>query len=131
MVQAPAVCAANPVHLEASAQKVSEGFISLNWNEFSGQAPIRLQVSERSQWTRPLRELSLTGQTRVHLSGFPDGTFNARLVDAGGQVLSNTVQFRVQHRDLGLAGALFALGALLFLALVVTLIRFSATSQQQ
>ena len=128
LVQSSFVAAANvatPAEtLVASAQKVSEGFIALSWKDL-GEGSVTLQVAADSEFTRLTRSLQLAGQDQVHLSGFADGVYFARLLDNAGASLSNTVRFEVEHRSLRSASLLFSVGAALFGFLVVTLFRFT------
>lgn len=115
----------------AAGQKVSEGFIGLSWKQLSGQESVRLQIASDPEFAHLVRELTLQGQNKVHLSGFENGKYFARLVASNGESLFNSVQFEVAHRDLRTAFVLFALGAGLFVLLLATLLRFSYFTPQQ
>lgn len=117
--------------LELTAQKASEGFIGLNWKEFSEEEVVRLQVALDDGFNQIVRDLSLTRQNKVHLSGFKDGSYFVRVTDSRGVPLTITAHFQVQHRDLTMATLLFALGATLFVFLLVTLFRFTRSAQFQ
>jgi len=117
--------------LQLSDQKVSEGFITLSWNELGEPQPVALepqpvtlQVATDSEFNQLIRNINLKGQTQVHLSGFEDGIYIARLLK-GNVALTQPARFEVQHRELSDAVLLFAIGAALFVLLVVTLLRFS------
>lgn len=110
--------------LQLSDQKVSEGFITLSWNELGEPQPVTLQVATDSEFNQLIRNINLKGQTQVHLSGFEDGIYIARLLK-GNVALTQPARFEVQHRELSDAVLLFAIGAALFVLLVVTLLRFS------
>lgn len=115
--------------LSADAQKVSEGYITLSWNNLDSAQPVTLQVGVDPQLLQLERSIYLQGQNQAHLSGFSNGEYYARLVGTDGLVLSNSVHFQVQHRDLGTATLLFCLGAVLFVFLVVSLMRFTHSTQ--
>ena len=124
LVQSPFVLGAPAENLIASAQKVSEGFITLSWKDL-GDGSVTLQVGRDREFDQVMRSLQLTGQDQVHLSGFEDGVYFARLLSDTGASLSNTVRFDVEHRSLRSASLLFSIGAALFGSLVVTLFRFT------
>jgi len=109
-------------------QTVTEGYITLSWNELGENQPVVLQVATDAGLQKVIRSLHLQGQAKVHLSGFGDGVYYARLAAPDGQWLSAPARFEVQHRDLGLASLLFAIGAGLFCFLLATLFRFNRTS---
>ncbi|MGB3620722.1 hypothetical protein FT643_12975 [Ketobacter sp. MCCC 1A13808] len=110
----------------ANASSVSEGFVTLSFEEYSKQEqPVRIQISSDSQFQHLVREFTLTSQSQVHLSGFNDGDYFARIVSPIGQPVGKPAQFAVAHRDLTSATLLFGLGAALFAILVVCLFRFT------
>lgn len=122
---------ANQTHaaylLKAPDSPATEGYLSLEWapaaNHHSAE-PSLLQVSHQvasgTTTTYPVHS-----QTRITLSGLTDGQYVAQLTDTNGDALSNSAQFRVEHRSLTVATALFALGALLFVALILTIFQLS------
>lgn len=124
--------------LQLSDQKVSEGFITLSWNDLGEPQSVTLepqsvtlepqsvtlQVATDSEFNQLIRNIKLKGQTQVHLSGFEDGIYIARLLK-GNVALTQPARFEVQHRALSDAVLLFAIGAVLFMLLVVTLLRYS------
>lgn len=117
--------------LQLSDQKVSEGFITLSWNDLGEPQSVTLepqsvtlQVATDSEFNQLIRNIKLKGQTQVHLSGFEDGIYIARLLK-GNVALTQPARFEVQHRALSDAVFLFAIGAVLFMLLVVTLLRYS------
>ena len=123
LVQSIFAVASPAEKLIASAQKVSEGFIALSWKDLG--ETVTLQVAEDAEFARLTRSLQLTGQQQVHLSGFEDGVYFARVLDNTGSSFSNTVRFEVEHRSLRSASLLFSVGAALFGFLVLTLFRFT------
>ena len=127
LVQSAFVVGAPAGQLTASAQKVSEGFITLSWKDLDA-ASITLQVATDSQVSKVIRTAQLTGQDQVHLSGFADGVYFARVLDTSGSTLSNTIRFEVEHRSSQSASLLFSIGAALFVFLIVTLFRFTRSN---
>jgi hypothetical protein len=114
--------------LTASAQKVSEGFITLSWKQLGSTKAVTLQVANDPQLQQTVRSMALQGQSEVHLSGFRNGEYYAQLFNDTGVALGAPVQFQVQHRDLGNATLLFCLGAVLFAFLLALLVRFTRSS---
>lgn len=127
LVHASVSFGAFPTLLSTSDHKVSEGYIGLSWKQLPEVTAVQLQVGFDADLEQVIRSPVLTGQQQVHLSGFADGVYFARLVDGSGDVLSNTVSFEVEHRPLRAASLLFAIGAALFCFLVITLFRFART----
>ena len=125
LVQSAPVWSQGLPPLQLSAQKVSEGFITLSWNELGEPQPVTVQVSTDPQAQQLVRSLSLQGQSQVHLSGFDNGVYFARLLNRGDVPLTRATRFEVQHRALSDAMVLFAIGAGLFVFLMVTLLRFT------
>ncbi|WP_428634537.1 hypothetical protein [Sedimenticola sp.] len=127
-----------PVELSSSTTHSSEGYLTLRWQPMETQfepashsAPLaNLQVARERTFASLVRDiqlsvLSVQQQKQVHLSGFNDGTYFARLVDGDQRVLSNAVSFQVQHRDLKTAWGLFGAGLLLFALLLISIINFT------
>lgn len=116
---------ANDVSITASAERVTEGFITLEFQGLPAAEPFQLQVSTDPRFEKLLHNLKLVAQSQVHLSGFDDGDYFARVISPSGQPSASTAQFSVAHRDLNTATGLFGLGAVLFVLLVACLIRFT------
>lgn len=111
--------------LSAGTEVATEGYITLSW---SNKAAVNLQVARDQSFHVVLRDINLQGQKQVHLSGFYDGTYYARLLNDEGQLYSNEVSFQVRHRDLRMAWFLFAIGFTLFALMLITLFRFTQKS---
>lgn len=110
-------------------RKIStEGFVTISWNKSNSSAPIQLHLAADSSFTQLLQKINLVNQSSVHLSGLKNGKYFVRLFDDADQ-MSNVVSFQVEHRQLADALKFFALGAVLFFALVTVLIRLSARLQ--
>lgn len=112
-----------------SSPVVSEGFITLSFDEYiesrPEQEPVHIQISSDAQFHNVVRNLSLTAQAQVHLSGFSDGDYYVRLLSPAGQSVGQPTKFSVEHRNLTSATLLFGLGAALFFVLVSCLIHFT------
>lgn len=126
---------APPLTLQAPASAASEGYLTFRWpmvdTGFTLDAPpalegqLALQLAHSPAFDAIAFRYPLYEQAQATVSGLPDGTYFARLVSDVQGPVSNVVEFRVQHRDLGHAGLLFSLGALLFALLIVTLLRLN------
>ena len=116
--------------LTVSADIATEGYITLSWKKKENlQSPFQLQVATDPSFSSLLRNLTLQEQEKVHLSGFTDGAYYVRLLDDQHQILTNKVEFQVKHRDLQSAWLLFATGLTLFIALLVSIYRFTYHSE--
>jgi len=112
--------------LTVSTDLATEGYVTLNWDDFEGdEVSVNLQVATDQSFQTLVRDLKLRGQKQVHLSGFTDGSYFVRLVDDERQLLTNEVSFQVKHRDLQMAWLLFAVGLVLFVLLLFSIIRFT------
>jgi hypothetical protein len=117
----------------ASASAVSEGFITLSFEGYPKEEPVHIQISSDPQFQNLVRDIKLKAQSQVHLSGFNDGDYYARIVpivsssaaSSADQSTMHSTHFKVEHRDLKSATLLFGLGAALFVILVVSLFRFT------
>lgn len=122
-----------PLHsslqLSSSTDRSLEGFLTLAWSGQSSEQPASLELALDDRFIKMVRTVPLNSQVlekgQVHISGLRDGAYSARLVSESYEPLSNVIAFNVQHRDLSTALWIFAVGALLFVALVVVVIRFS------
>lgn len=122
------------LQLSSSTELSKEGFLSLSWSGVSGaEEPASLELALDDSFVKLVRTVPLNSQVlekhQVHISGLQDGAYVARLVSPSYQPLSNTLHFEVRHRSLQTALAFFAVGALLFVALVAVVIRFSLQEQ--
>jgi len=122
----PASLVAAPMtsSLAVNTELSKEGFVTLNWDAQNNATSVNLLISTDAAFTHRIYDLPLPGQNKVHLSGFEDGLYFARIVGEQLQPLSATVQFRVQHPSLNNAFLLFGIGLLLFLLLLACLLRF-------
>lgn len=111
--------------LQAGSDLVSEGFITLKWKHLDPDTPVTLRVNPVDGSSASVTDIDLQGQTQVHLSGFRNGEYVARLFDRQSQPLSNETRFSVRHRSLDQALTLFSLGLALFLLLITLVIRFT------
>ncbi|MET1255546.1 hypothetical protein [Aliikangiella maris] len=96
----------------------------MSWNKSQRDlldSKSRLQLSHTPEFVKIERTLSLTGNQKISLSGFNDGQYYFRLVDSLGNPLSNVATVTVNHRDFYQALSIFALGACLFIVLVLSI----------
>lgn len=131
LLMAPNVASANApaMHLTASTETSQEGFLTLAWSGVGSEPAVSLELALDQAFTKMARTVPLNSQVlekgQVHISGLQDGEYSARLVSESYAAQSNVIAFRVQHRDLSTALWIFALGAILFVALVAMVFRFS------
>ncbi len=113
----------------ASSPLVSEGFITLSFDDYAKsrpeQEPVHIQIATDSRFQNRVRDLTVTAQSQVHLSGFNDGDYFARIVSSAGQIVGQPAEFSVVHRNLTSATLLFGLGSALFIFLISCLVRFT------
>lgn len=119
--------------LSASTALSQEGFLSLSWEVPSLDKSDVLQVSIDAGFGDLVRVVPLNIQViekaQIHISGLADGVYYARLASGEGRPLSDVARFEVRHRELGTALLIFFVGAALFIALIVVVLRFAATEQ--
>ena len=129
------VAATMPSSLTVNTELSKEGFVTLYWDvqqdTQNNATPASLQISRDAAFTHRLRELRLPQQNKVHLSGFENGLYYARLVGEQRQPLSAMIQFRVQHHSLKNAFLLFGIGLLLFILLLACLLQFTRKHAQR
>lgn len=95
-----------------------EGYFVLSWvGTASGE--LLLQQADDAAFSTGVEAWQVTGATQFTQSGLVNGDYYFRLRDEAG--FSNAVHVRVEHHSLARAGVFFALGALLFGALVTSL----------
>lgn len=120
--------------LAVSSDLSQEGFLTLSWQKVPSLSNTsELQVGGDSEFHDLIRVVPLNVQvvekSQIHISGLTDGVYYARLTTGGGDPLTDVVRFEVQHRELGTALLIFFIGAALFVALIVVVLRFAATEQ--
>lgn len=111
--------------ISVSAKLVQEGFVTISWLESEQVPAARVQIAIDMAFSELVRDLSIKDQLQVHLSGFDDGLYYARLVNTQGNPTTDTVLFEVRHRPLAAAVQLFLAGLALFVLLVAVMIRFT------
>lgn len=119
-----------PIRLHLDRNQSAEGFLTISWDDTNNSTPVALQISDHPTFNHLLKDISLTNQNAVHLSGFNNGTYYVRLHENKQQISSSDIaQFNVRHRQLDEAITLFILGLSLFVFLVFTLYRFNRHPQ--
>lgn len=130
---AGAAVAGQPLRLSSSVETSMEGFLTLSWSKSDALSPAVLELAADNRFKKTIRSVPLNSQivekAQVHISGLSDGDYFARLLAEDASPVSDTVVFRVQHRDLGTALSIFAIGAALFITLIAVVIRFAYTEQ--
>lgn len=104
----------------------NEGYFTLNWKQLeSFSPPYIIQTSKDIDFRKVIREISTTNPNQVHLSGFEDGKYYIRLLNAQKNQITNSVELIVKHQNLSHAFILFFIGLLLFIILITLIIRFN------
>ena len=111
--------------LDLDRKLSSEGYITISWQDSYQSIPVTIQVAADASFKQLLNEIKLINQNSIHLSGLKNGNYFVRMLAENNDV-SSTSSFVVQHRNIQDAFMFFALGAILFLFLIVILIKFSA-----
>ena len=110
-------------------ERSREGYFQLQVNGLDDDQAFIIELASAEDFSSIDATFSPLGSFRqLSLSGFDDGTyyFRARLDnngEPGSAVHSNVLQVQVEHYPLWQALGLFGLGAVLFIALVTTLLR--------
>lgn len=91
----------------------------LSWTG-TASGELLLQQADDAAFSTGIEAWQVTGATQFTQSGLVNGDYYFRLRDEAG--FSDAVHVQVEHHSLARAGVFFALGALLFSALVTTLI---------
>lgn len=115
----------NAISLALDRKISSEGFVTISWDSANTPDSLSLQISFDPSFKKVIRNIKLTNQNRIHLTGFDDGHYYTRLINNDNTVISEVSSFRVKHRQLRNAVILFFIGLTLFVFLIVTLYRFS------
>lgn len=111
--------------LQLDRELSTEGFITISWNNLTSRSSVELQIALDQSFNKFVHKINLFNQDSVHLSGFKDGVYYARLIESNTNQVSNISSFTVKHRNLDSALNFFILGAALFLFLIATLFRFT------
>lgn len=110
-----------PVQLAADSEVSTAGFFQLTWES---NGPVELQESQDPDFARA--EVVYTGaDTARVISGKPDGSwyYRARAAAVDGAGWSEPVKVTVRHHPLARALAFFAVGATVFTATLVLILR--------
>lgn len=113
-----------PVELLTNSEIATAGFYQLRWNSENYTGNWQLQESQNAD----LENLSVLYRgpdlARV-ISGKPDGVYYYRVVaeTTSAPRMSNIIQVTVAHHSLRNAIIFFAVGALIFLAILISILR--------
>lgn len=122
MVLAPALSVqAAALVLESDSELASAGFYTLSWPQAAG-AEVELEQAGVADFTDARVIYRGRDLGRV-ISGQVDGRYHYRLRRVAGGDWSTPVTVRVRHHPLSRALAFFGLGALVFLATLVLIVR--------
>lgn len=115
-----ALLAEPPVVFTESEGSSDTGHFTLTW-ENPAEKEVTLEVSNNPSFERP-RALYQGSGTSFFISGLSDGKYYYRLRDVSSEDTEVFI-LTVAHRSLTLALSLFALGSLVFLAIVAVILR--------
>ncbi len=116
----------NQISLFPEQQTSSEGFFSLSWNTYisnDNSNQMTLEIAAAQDFSKQTHRIDVSLQDKIHLTGFGEGVFYARLIDPDGNVVSSVARVDVKHHPLSRATALFFLGAVIFIGLVSYILR--------
>lgn len=104
------------------------GYFQLHWTNVVRQ-PVELQQSISSDFSDAITLYQGSDNASV-LSGLSDAKYYFRIRDGSGEEWSKPINVVVKHHSLYRAWAFFILGAVMFAALLLVLIRGNRSSQQ-
>lgn len=117
------------IQLDSNTNMATAGYFQLTWSGDPQQAPYVLQQSITPSFSKHIT-LYQGADTASLQSGLSDGTYHYRVLGSQG-VVSNSVQVEVKHHALKKAFSFFALGAVMFLILLVVLITASRKGEYE
>lgn len=117
---ASSLCAETTVVFTKSEGSSDTGHFTLTW-ENPEEKEVTLEVSKNSSFERPRALYQGTG-TSFFISGLSDGEYYFRLREISPKNAEIFI-LTVAHRSLTLALSLFALGSVVFLAIVAVILR--------
>lgn len=121
------VCTASPAFaqnlLTSNTDLATAGYFQLSWQASASSPSYRLQQSADSDFSNAQTIYQGTDTASV-LSGLSDGRYYFRVLDHLGTP-SNIVTVQVKHHSLSKAFGFFALGACMFVILLVVLLTAS------
>ncbi|OIN01923.1 hypothetical protein BFR57_07675 [Idiomarina sp. MD25a] len=112
------------VVLSGPTEEVRAGYFVVELQQVSpALRPLTLQVSHTKSFSSVLQTVPVMGDfNQVTLTGFESGHYYIRAVHQQRVVSQTAIEVTVEHYPIWQAVTLFALGALLFLLLLLTLI---------
>lgn len=116
--------------LESDTDVATAGYFQLRWSSASTRT-IELEESATPDFTAPRAVYAGSDKARV-MSGKPDGDWYYRAAPTGSDgAYSNIVKVTVRHHSIGRAIGYFTLGAVVFLATLLLIIRGAAASADE
>ncbi len=107
--------------LNSNTNHSTTGYFQLSWPGTPRQQQYELQQATSSNFTAADTLYRGPDEATV-ISGLGNDTYFYRVRHAGDSQWSNTVQVTVEHHSLSRAAGFFALGAVMFIALVFALL---------
>ena len=116
----PMLAGAAPA-FDAPPERSTDGGFTLAWE---ADEPVQLEQASGPDYA-DARILYRGRDTSTVVSGLPDGEYRFRLRAAGANEWSDVATVTVEHHSLGRAFSFFAVGAVVFLVLIGTIVRGS------
>ena len=114
---------AQTIVLQSDTQTANAGYYQLSWSMPQELQGVVYLVQEQSPGEPTRKKVYRVSDTAMVISGKPDGTYIYRVSSADIQHGSNTVEVIVAHHSLSTAFRFFALGAVVFLVLLMVILR--------
>ncbi|MBS3799958.1 MAG: fibronectin type III domain-containing protein [Thioalkalivibrio sp.] len=106
---------------DAPPERSTDGGFTLAWE---ADEPVQLEQASGPDYANA-RIVYQGRDTSTVVSGLPDGEYRFRLRAAGADQWSDVATITVEHHSLGRAFGFFAVGAVVFLVLIATIVRGS------
>ncbi|MBS0002901.1 MAG: hypothetical protein KFF45_07470 [Thioalkalivibrio sp.] len=104
---------------DSPPERDSAGFFKLNWD---GAERFELEQASGPEY-QDARIVYRGGDTRTTVSGLPNGEYRFRIREEGAEEWADETVVVVEHHSLGRAFLFFALGAALFVVLILAIAR--------
>ena len=108
------------LQLDSTTQTATAGYFQLHWRGNSG--PVELQQAGDKAFTHPHTLYRGRDDASV-ISGLPNGEYYYRIRELNGHGWTQPIHVTVTHHPVTRAFAFFALGALMFVALLAVIRR--------
>ena len=111
--------------LKTNTELATAGYFQLSWHDSNANPSYQLQQANDPAFS-DFKTLYQGTDTASVLSGLANGVYYYRVLDQHGKA-SNVIKVEVSHHSLNKAFAFFALGAVMFVILLVVLVSANRT----